>query len=84
MTNCYSGISVIPQQIEEPCGGTYISTSCIQSPEANITLDLSAGASQAQTNAALTTALVYKEQQIQDLIAMIEALEARILILETP
>jgi len=83
MTNCYSGIEAI-QTITEECGGNYISTTCVQSPNANITLDLPSGATQTETNAALTTALIYKEQQIQDLIASVEALEARILILETP
>ena len=65
-TKCYSGIEV-PQQIEEPCGGKYTSTDCIASPNANIILDLPSGASQTETNAALTTALVYKEQQVEDL-----------------
>lgn len=65
-TKCYSGIEV-PQQIQEPCLGKYTSTDCSLSPNANIILDLPSGASQTETNAALTTALVYKEQQIEDL-----------------
>lgn len=75
MTECYNGISVIPQQIEEPCGGVYTSTDCIQSPNANVTLDLPSGATQTQTNAALTTALVYKEQQIQSILSDITQLD---------
>jgi|SRR3990170_3802508 len=64
MTNCYTGINAI-QTITNECNGENVSTNCVLSPEANITLSLSAGASQTQTNAALTTALIYKEQQIQ-------------------
>jgi hypothetical protein len=64
--NCYSGIEV-PATTEAPCGGNIISTDCIASPNANSILDLPSGASQTETNAALTTAILYKEQQIEDL-----------------
>lgn len=73
MTNCYQGIAA-ETPIEAPCGGTFVSTSCIQTPFDNATLDLQAGATQTEINGALTTALVYKEQQIQELQSEIEAL----------
>ena len=83
MTNCFNGITS-PQTITDECNGIYTSTSCIQSPNANTTLSLPAGATQTEINGALTTALIYKEQQIQNLILLIEDLTTRIEILETP
>lgn len=80
--NCPTEIEI--PNLTEPCGGDYISTNCLNIPEANVTLDLPANASQTQVNAALTSALVYKEQQIVALQALIEALDARIVNLETP
>jgi len=81
--DCITNVE-IPTPLTEPCNGDYISSSCIVIPEANVTLDLSIGASQTEVNAALTAALIYKEQQIVALQALIDALDARILILETP
>jgi phage-related minor tail protein len=82
MENCYEGIVAQPQ-IPNTCNGNITSTDCIASPVANVTLDLPEGASQTQINNALTTALVYKQQQIEELIDLIEDLTARIVILET-
>ena len=80
--NCPTEIEI--PNLVEPCKGEYISTNCLNIPEENVTLDLRANASQTQVNAALTSALVYKEQQIVALQALIEALDARIVNLETP
>lgn len=80
--NCPTEIEI--PNLTEPCENTYLSSSCIFIPEANVTLDLPANASQTQVNAALTSALVYKEQQIVALQALIDALDARIVNLETP
>lgn len=63
-TNCNNGINISTLPAE-PCNGEYISTDCSVSPSANITLDLPEGATQTEINAAITTALIYKEQQIQ-------------------
>jgi hypothetical protein len=74
MENCYDGIIASPQ-VKAPCGGDFKSTDCIQTPTANLTLNLASGATQTQINNALTTALVYKQQQIEELIARIVVLE---------
>jgi hypothetical protein len=75
--NCQTNGISIPIPLVEECSGNYISTNCITIPEANTTLSLPVNATQTQVNNALTTALIYKEQQIAALIA-------RVLILETP
>lgn len=64
----------IPNLVE-PCENTYLSSSCIFIPEANVTLDLPANAAQTEVNNALTAALVYKEQQIVALNTRIVTLE---------
>jgi hypothetical protein len=74
MEECYEGIIALPQ-IQAPCGGNFTSTDCVQTPIANLTLNLASGATQTQINNALTTALVYKQQQIEELIARIVVLE---------
>jgi hypothetical protein len=68
---CIDGVE-IPTPLIEPCRGDYISTDCIASPSANVTLDLPIGANQTQTNTAITSALVYKEQQITNLQAQLD------------
>jgi hypothetical protein len=66
--NCNTGISIPTLLPTEPCGGNYISTNCVASPNANSELDLPIGATQTQTNAAITAALLHKEEQIQSII----------------
>ena len=61
---CYEGMTTIPQRINDPCGGNPISTNCVQSPTANPYLSLPSGATQTQINAALSSALIYKDSQI--------------------
>ena len=61
---CYEGMATIPQRINDPCGGNPISTNCVQSPVANPYLNLAEGATQTQINAALSSALIYKDSQI--------------------
>jgi len=80
--SCPTNDIEIPNLIE-PCNGVYYSTNCISIPEANVTLDLSIGASQTEVNDALTTALIYKEQQVQELQSEIDSLESRVSDLET-
>ena len=80
--NCPTEIEI--PNLTEPCSGDYTSTNCTFIPEANVTLDLPANASQTQVNNALTAALIYKEQQIVALQALIDALDERIVTLETP
>lgn len=63
MENCFTGVS-IPIPIPAPCGGDYKSTECVATPNAIPSLDIAAGDTQAQINAAITTALVQKEAQI--------------------
>ncbi len=70
MKKCYQGISNPSPTETEKCGGCYISTDCTQSPEANPVFDLPEGYTQTQMNAAVTSALVYKQQQIEDLEAI--------------
>lgn len=81
--NCPTEIS-IPTPLVEECSGNYISTNCLVIPQANVTLDLPINATQTEVNDALTAALIYKEQQITALQDLIDALDARIVILETP
>lgn len=65
MENCNTGIVI--STTEEPCSGNYVSTNCTAIPN-NITyLNLSAGDSQTKVNAALVTALTYKDEQIAQL-----------------
>lgn len=65
MENCNTGISIITT--EEICAGKYTSTDCTSIPN-NITyLDVSAGDSQTEVNAALVTALMYKDEQLGSL-----------------
>lgn len=66
--DCYNGIT-IPDPILPPCGGEYVSTECVATPTAIPNLDIEAGATQSQINAAITNALLYKEQQIDAIIA---------------
>ena len=80
--NCPTEIEI--PNLTEPCGGDYISTNCLVIPEANVTLDLPVNATQTEVNDALTAALIYKEQQIVALQALIDALDERIVTLETP
>jgi len=65
MENCNNGIN-IPQTTVEPCGGTHTSTDCIKTPNSITYLDLPAGASQGQINAAVVTALTFKDEQIAE------------------
>lgn len=74
MNECYNGIN-IPEQITEPCGNTYISTSCVTIPQSLIYLDLPIGANQTQVNENIILALQASYDMIQEL-------KDRILILE--
>jgi hypothetical protein len=71
MDNCNTGITIPNLLPTEPCNGNYISTDCIASPNANSALDLPIGATQTQTNAAITAAILHKEEQIQSIITEI-------------
>lgn len=64
--NCYTGTNI--EQIEDGCGNNFISTSCVQTPNAISYLDLEAGSNQTEVNAALVAALTYKDQQISEII----------------
>jgi hypothetical protein len=64
MDKCYKGMVNIPPQISDPCDGNPTSTNCVQSPIANPYLSLPAGATQTEINAALSSALIYKDSQI--------------------
>lgn len=77
MSTCYTGTEV-PTPIVEPCKGVYTSTDCIASPNALAHLSLAEGASQTDINAALTAALLYKDQEISDLNAAIIVMQAQI------
>lgn len=72
MENCYQGTNV-PDPIEEPCGGDYKSTDCIQIPNAFIELDVAEGSTQTVVNVAIENALVQKESQIQSINDSIES-----------
>jgi hypothetical protein len=65
MEECNTGITIT--KTAEECDGNYISTNCISSPNAITYLDLSAGASQTQVNAAITSALMRKDEQISEI-----------------
>ena len=65
----------IPTPLVEPCGGYYISTSCVSTPNSLTYLDLPAGSSQTQVNESLVTALNQKEQQIQSISTDLYALD---------
>jgi hypothetical protein len=73
MDGCYEGTTV-PTPIEEPCGGEYISTSCVSTPSAIPVLGIVAGASQTQINTAIANAITYKEQQIEGILDSINPL----------
>lgn len=62
--NCYTGVNI--EQIENECGNNFLSTSCTQTPNAISYLDLPAGSSQTEINAALTASLLFKDQQIAE------------------
>ena len=62
MEECTTGITIT--QTAEECSGNYVSTNCVSTPNAITYLDLSAGASQTSINAALTSALMRKDEQI--------------------
>jgi hypothetical protein len=64
MDKCYKGMVNIPPQITDPCDGNPTSTNCVQSPISNPYLSLPAGATQTEINAALSSALIYKDTQI--------------------
>lgn len=81
MQKCYQGINNPSPTTENPCENL-LSTDCIQSPEANVVLDLPEGYTQTEMNAAVTSALVYKQQQIEDLLSIISDLTTRIETLE--
>jgi len=65
--NCYTGTAI--EQVEEGCGNNYISTDCIQTPNAITYLDISAGSTQTEINAAITSSLIFKDQQISEISA---------------
>lgn len=64
INNCYTGTVI--EQLEEGCAGDYTSTDCTQTPNAISYLDLPAGSSQTEINAALTASLLFKDQQIAE------------------
>jgi len=64
INNCYTGTAI--EQLEEGCAGNYTSTDCTQTPNAISYLDLPAGSSQTEINAALTASLLFKDQQIAE------------------
>ena len=82
MENCYTGVTM-ETPIEAPCGGEFISTACIVETNAISYLNLPAGATQSQINAALINALLYKDQQILNLQTQIDELQTQIDELQT-
>ena len=74
MAECYEG-TVVPEQIQEPCGNTYISTDCVTIPASLLYLDLTTGARQTEVNENLILALQAANQLIQELTERIEILE---------
>lgn len=82
--NCPTNGISIPTPLTEICSGIYYSTNCVVIPEAIPILLLPEGATQTRFNDALTAALVEKQRQIVALQALIDALDARIVNLETP
>lgn len=64
INNCYTGTAI--EQLEEGCAGNYTSTDCTQTPNAISYLDLPAGSTQTEINAAITTSLLFKDQQIAE------------------
>ena len=77
MENCYIGVTM-EAPIEAPCGGEFKSTACIVETNAISYLNLPAGATQSQINAALINALLYKDQQILNLQTQIDELQTQI------
>ena len=71
---CNNGTS-IPEPLVEECQGIYTSDNCIVHPESISVLNLPINSSVNTIITAFTTALMYKEEQIQELILRIEALE---------
>lgn len=63
--NCYTGTAIT--QITDECGNNFVSTNCIQTPNALVYLDLPEGATQSEINAAVVAALTYKDQQIAEI-----------------
>jgi len=63
--NCTKGTSIA--QIPNECDGSYISTNCIQTPNAISYLELPAAATQTEINSAIVTALMFKDQQISEI-----------------
>lgn len=64
--NCAKGVTIV--QIPDECnGGNFLSTSCVQTPNAISYLDLPAGSNQTQINAALVSSLIYKDQEIDNI-----------------
>lgn len=74
MEKCYQGID-IPEQIQEPCGNTYISTNCVSIPGSLIYLDIPSGSSQTEVNNKIMLALQSSYQAIQELTARVIILE---------
>lgn len=64
-----------PDRIAETCDGIYTSDNCITHPEAITELNLPINSSVNSIVKALVLAILYKEEQIQDLTARVEALE---------
>ena len=63
--NCYTGTAI--EQEEEGCGNNYISTNCVQTPNTISYLNISAGSTQTEINAAITSSLIFKDQQISEI-----------------
>ena len=74
--NCPTEIEI--PNLTEPCDGNYISTNCLNIPEANATLSLPVNATQTEVNDALTAALIYKEQQIVALQALVGGIDTSV------
>lgn len=68
---------------EEPCEGNYLSTDCVATPTPITTLNLAAGATQTEINAALLAILLIKGQDILKLQQDVNALTERLAVLES-
>jgi len=83
MIPCNNGIS-IPTLETDPCNGERISTGCIIDDSLYSELSLEADSTQQEINQAMYLAFLNLKATTEDLQDQVSALEARIVILETP
>lgn len=83
MQNCNNGISIPPLEIDQ-CNGERMSTGCLIDESLYSELSLEANSTQKQINQAMYLAFLNLKATTEDLQDQVSALEARILILETP